>query len=203
MTMETLACILKSVKGKEVNEITVRRAIIKDLYSFKRLHLVPVRRNCDEVLEKRRQYAGWFVEQAQDSLIYVDESGFMYAMRKGYGWAPRGQRPIQGVKTTKSLNISLCAAIDEFGILYHETREVSHKAVDFKEFIGDLVDCLRASNMTNKTIILDGQLQHAQGGGFGGETARDHTLVQVSASIFPLPESHRECILHVEVLCAG
>lgn len=155
--------ILYSVKGIRVDEATIRRALVNDSYTFKRVHLMPKRRNCPEVIARRKTYAEWFLRQAPGNLVYMDESGFMWAMRRGYGFAKKGQRAILGVKAKQSMNMSLCAAIDEMGIVHHEVREKSHKAIDVVDFLGDLVDVFSAGRMTNKVIILDNCSVHRRG----------------------------------------
>ena len=61
--------------------------------ALKKCHDIPLRRNCAEVKEQRREYGQWMIETGlQRHRIYIDESGFNLWTRRNYGRARIGER---------------------------------------------------------------------------------------------------------------
>ena len=73
------------------SEETVRKALRKCRYSFKRVLDVPVGRNSPEVIDRRYEYA-LDMDAFRRAVIYVDKAPYNLHTGRKYGWARIGQR---------------------------------------------------------------------------------------------------------------
>jgi transposase len=90
ISLEKIARRLLEEFGVEVCKMTVYRALRSFSYSFKRVSLIPERRNDKETLEVRCTYAREFLsllsQRNGENIFFLDELGFNISMRARRGW---------------------------------------------------------------------------------------------------------------------
>ena len=111
ITLETLKNKISQHFDLTLSKSTINNMIDAFNYSFKRVVLVPAARNKPENIAKRFEYAGIFTQIPQDSLIFLDECGISCSIRKSHGRSLRGTTPRKTVRSIRSKNISISAAI--------------------------------------------------------------------------------------------
>jgi transposase len=126
ITLNSLKTKLFEKHGITVSIKTVDNYIDGFNYSFKRISLIPSRRNEEDVLNLRFIYAQKFLKILsmfdKSNLYFVDEVGFNISLRSRSGRSLRGTRAIHVVPGLRSRNISVCCAISKFGILYYKAQ---------------------------------------------------------------------------------
>ena len=73
------------------------------------------------------------------SFVFVDEFGTNISMRAERGRFLVGRRAIHVVRSIRSLNISVCAALSTDGILLHKSQASAYNEGTFLVFIQELV----------------------------------------------------------------
>ncbi|KAI5150758.1 hypothetical protein ENBRE01_1691 [Enteropsectra breve] len=121
VTLKTLKQYLLLQFGFDVSISTINKCISSFSYTFKRIHLLPQRRNDPDVILERRLYATEFVRlfsSLNDSFIYfIDEVGYNVSMRSKSGRSLRGTTPVSTVPQLRSRNISVCCAMNKDTII--------------------------------------------------------------------------------------
>ena len=89
------------------------------------------------------------------SIIYIDESGFSLSMRKTFGRALSGSRANLRVKSIRSKNITLIAAISSQKVCtFHlENGSVNQKIVSI--FLEKLLNDLPSNGIQSALLIMD------------------------------------------------
>ena len=90
-----------------------------------------------------------------DEIIFIDESGFSLSMRRKLGRSARGARANLNVRSIRSKNVTLIAAMSSKKLW---TFRVEHGCVNshvFKTFISDLFHDLRRENVDKALLIMD------------------------------------------------
>ena len=84
-----------------VSEATIGKSIKSFNYSLKRLELQPERRNDENNISERRNYALKFLdfqaEFSEQNIIFIDETGFNVSMRSSRGRSRIGSPAVQVV----------------------------------------------------------------------------------------------------------
>jgi len=85
----------------------------------------------------------------------VDETGFNLS-NQGYlyGWSQKGQPLVHRVPA-KITNTSLCAAIDDEGVLAYQLFDKGMHSEDFLGFMSNLVNCMKLGRNTSMDEIKD------------------------------------------------
>jgi transposase len=124
---EDYSITLKQIKVRCENDLSIQvsksslaRYIGNFNYTFKKISLLPERRNDLETIDLRAEYAESFmniVSSIDDSKIFfIYEVGFNVCMRSSQGRSLKGTRAIKIVSSLRSRNISLCCVITKNGI---------------------------------------------------------------------------------------
>ena len=94
------------------------------LYTLKLAHAVPADRNRADVIQRRNEYAHWFVEEANlNHTIFIDKCGFNIWTSRSLGRSRQGDRAYRQVCGQKGRNIAICLAISPvFGLIYHKIQ---------------------------------------------------------------------------------
>lgn len=144
--------------GIEISKSTVARILNDFHYTLKRLHLIPERRNNENVLEERRQYAFSFTflpaSFSEEEMIFIDEVGFNVTLRTTRR-SLVGTPATQIVPSIRSRNISVICALNIYGIVHYT---YSHRAINkdlFIEFINELKNKLTEKNIIKSVMIMD------------------------------------------------
>ena len=119
-------------------------------YTRKRLTKVPVGRNTDLALASRRAYALSLSAIRQESLIYIDETGFNLHTSWNYGYSPLNTKAYINVPSNRGTNVSLLCAINDKGVVAYKLRKGSFISESFYRFI---VETLRPK-LDNRSYYL-------------------------------------------------
>ena len=69
----------------------------------------PADRNRPEVLDRRRQYANWFINHAVlRHTVFVDKRGYNIWTARSHGRARRGERAYRQVCGQRGRNVTVC-----------------------------------------------------------------------------------------------
>ena len=101
---------------------TVAKHLDGMLYTLKLAHTVPADRNRADVIQRRNEYAHWFLEEANlNHTVFIDECGFNIWTSRSQGRSRQGDRAYRQVCGQKGRNITICLAISPvFGLIYHK-----------------------------------------------------------------------------------
>lgn len=155
VTLDVMKDKLAQSTSKIVSKSTIHRALRNFEYSFKRVQLVPIKRNATNNIETRFQYANKIMELDNQRLIFIDEMGVNCSMRKRYGRAIVGETPKKNVTTIRSKNISIAAAMTKSKIIQYKIKEGAYNKVVYIDFLRDVVNELENKNMCNMIFIMD------------------------------------------------
>lgn len=155
ITLNKLKNIIAQQTGQTISETSVHRAIANFEYSFKRVQLIPERRNIENNINIRFEYAREVIAYDQERLIFIDEFGVNCSMRKRYGRAPLGETPRKNVSTIRSKNFSVAAAMSCNELLCFKIKESAYNGESFIEYIQELITILSRKNLKNMIIICD------------------------------------------------
>ena len=85
-----------------VHSRTIGKILDGVLYTLKLVRRCPAQRNRPDVIQRRRKYAAWFLEEAIDhQVVFVYECGFNVWTARSQGRARRGDRAYRQVLWTK------------------------------------------------------------------------------------------------------
>ena len=144
MRLIDMVIFLKKVRDKSVSQMTVSRALERVRVTFKRITLIPERRNDPTNMIERREYAFWFLENAINyDFYFLDEAGFSWNMRSLYGWAYEGERANLIVGAIKTGNVSLIACVNKSGVVFFEANTHSTNSAVFADFIDRMLKTIK------------------------------------------------------------
>lgn len=146
-----------------IGTTTIDRALKDFHYSFKRVSIVPVKRNDESTLNRRFVYAKDFLEAEQHGdhrFVFVDETGFKVCMRSKYGRSPIGQPVNKIVRDIRTLNYSVCSAMSKYGVIYSRKQSCAFDTESFCEFFEVLFTKLEKRGLVNAVIVMDNVAFH-------------------------------------------
>jgi hypothetical protein len=76
-------------------------------------------------------------------------------MRVSYGRSLVGTTPRKQVRSIRSKNYSIAAAVSKFGILNFKTFEGAYNGVRFRLFLNDLFEKLRVMGIERAILVMD------------------------------------------------
>lgn len=124
---------------------TIDRILGQQKVTLKVASLVPPERNAPETIEKRKKYVTKFSRlELHSNFVFIDEFGCSLALRRGRARSKRGTPAIVFGKS-RSRNMSVIAAIDKDGPIYHTSKFGSVDQFVFVSFLESLVERLDAS----------------------------------------------------------
>ena len=140
---------LRSLKEKCLQELhvsvcekTIDRCLKEFHCSFKRTHNLPQRRNDENTIRVRAQYAEHFMqlqsELDETKFIFIDEVGFSLSMRCKRWRSARGTRAVHVVNGLRTKNMSACCAMSRNGIIKHTVQPRAFNKGTFKQFIEEI-----------------------------------------------------------------
>lgn len=162
--MSTLESINEQLRERlpdkpHIHSRTVAKVLDGMLYTRKLARRCPAERNRPDVLERRREYAAWFLEEAvENQVLFVDECGFNIWTSRSHGRARRGDRAYRQVFGQKGPNITITLAVSPiFGLLHHS---IAVGGMNHDRFAQFLHDCAANLNEEVTHIIYDGAPAH-------------------------------------------
>lgn len=164
---EDVSITLRNIKEVLFNKLnicasvsTIDRTISAFNYSFKRLQLIPEARNTTKTIEKRFEYANFYSAQNEDRIIFLDEFGCSCSIRSNYGRSAIGTTPRKNIRTIRSKNYSVSAAISKRKLLHFKTISLPYNGERYAEFIVDFLVVLERENMSHCIFIMDNCSMH-------------------------------------------
>jgi transposase len=145
LTGQQLKQRLYTTFGVQASVSTILKVPKEYQYSFKQTSIQPERRNCPETLDKRIRYnhivnfryANQLIELIphRERFIFLDETGFQLSIRKKSGWSPEGTKAVTVVRSLRTTNYSLAAAMSQSGIVHYNCLNVAYNKMRFEEFV--------------------------------------------------------------------
>ena len=150
--------------GRVVSISTVDRCLKNFHYTLKSLVPCPVRRNCDNTIEQRYQYALQYrlleSEIGDRNIIFIDEVGFSVSTRPKRGRSVRGTSPFVIVPSARSRNISVIAAMTRNGMIFHSINNSAINGETYKMFICELIQKCAEFQIMNPVFVMDNARIH-------------------------------------------
>lgn len=167
-----------------VSKSLIDRLLKKFHFNLKNIIRIPERRNTIQTIELRFNYATRFrnIESSyQDkNFIFLDEVGFQVVSRAKKGRSKIGTSPCVTVSAAKSRNISVFAAMNKYGMLYHKIHNNAINGEDFKQCMISLTSECLLMGISNPIFILDNARIHHYHG-------LDRMLSDLNINFFFLP----------------
>lgn len=159
ITLEALRKKLIEVFNVSVCAKTVDNYIDRFSYSFKRITLLPAKRNDENALNARAKYAKSFLnilsKYDEANLFFVDEVGFNIALRSRHGRSLKGCRAVHTVSQLRARNISVCCAMNKYTILKYHVQTVPYNTMNFKSFVQNLISDIASLGYGPSVLIMD------------------------------------------------
>ncbi|XP_015782284.1 uncharacterized protein LOC107360179 [Tetranychus urticae] len=157
LTLKDLVNKIRVELNKNVSQATVDRAIKGFHYSVKRVSLVPERRNDATTIEKRYDYARQFIsiQHQREKIFFIDEFGIQIHSRTNYGRSLIGSRANRKVRSIRSRNYSVCAAMCAESLFFFELKDTPYNASEFNLFLEKLFEHFSLANISNAYVIMD------------------------------------------------
>lgn len=170
--VEENPCItLKNIREKisetehvELSISSIRNGLKRLRITLKCTSLHVDRRNSLSTIEDRKIYALHFsrnAPQLRQKIIFIDESGFNCHLRRTKARSKINTPARVIVPTVRGRNVSLIAAINIQGIVFHQT--IAHSTVNsniFCDFLRRLFEKLENNNLQEVWLVLDNVSLH-------------------------------------------
>lgn len=148
----------------DVSTSTIDRCINEFHYTLKQVSIVPVLRNNERIIQQRLEYSSMFREyeitHSSESLIFLDEVGFTVSTRPKRGRSLRGTSTFVDVPAARTRNISVLAAMNRNGMIYHKVHDKALNGEDFKSALIDLKNTCDERSIVNCVFIMDNARIH-------------------------------------------
>ena len=97
-----------------------------------------------------------------NKVYFLDESGFQYSMRRGYGKSKIGSPAYNIVPAIRTKNIyAIYATISNNGVFFFEIMDRAYNIEHFSEFIDQLMEKFDGNRLTELTVVMDNvRFQH-------------------------------------------
>lgn len=155
ITLKNIQSLLIRKENVQISLTSINNAIKSFNYSFKMIKNIPERRNSEDNIIRRYDYAMQFINLNQNKVIFLDETGISVSSRCKRGRSVIGTTPIQNVRQLRSINYSICASVTQHGMFLYEVQKGSYNGARFSMFMEKLFSNLYAKDMSNMKIIVD------------------------------------------------
>ncbi|KAF7684942.1 hypothetical protein CDIK_4309 [Cucumispora dikerogammari] len=159
VTLKNISSIILREFRVNLGTTSVDRCIRQFHYSWKRMVSIPVRRNTEDTISIRHEYAVEFYNLlgvfTESEFIFIDEVGFSVSMRSRHGRSSLGTTPSVSVQNIKSKNISVCCAMTKDGIVYKKINTRAYNTLSFLGYLNELFDFILEQNMRNVVVVMD------------------------------------------------
>ena len=134
---------------------TVGKALDELLFSVKRVRPLPAERNRPDVIQKRFDYASWFLnDMVINHCIFTDECGYNIWTARGCGRGRVGDRAYRQVCGQRGRNVTICLAISpNAGLIHHKTMQGGMNRDRFNEFLVQVSARLNEHEMQTSTLL--------------------------------------------------
>ncbi|XP_074629412.1 uncharacterized protein LOC141887005 [Acropora palmata] len=120
-----------------IHDRTVARTFKGMLYRVKLVRPLQADRNCPDVLQKRVDYANWFMHHAiVNHSIFVDKCGYNTTTARSHGRARLGERAYRQVCGQRGRNVTVLLAISATnGLVFHSAFLEGITGQRFNDFL--------------------------------------------------------------------
>lgn len=145
---ETLAKCQKFIQnenpdGPVPSIATIDRILSKSKISFKNLAVIPEQRNNESTIALRKRYAIRYTRlEGSVNFIFIDEFGCNMSLRRRKGRSKIGTSATINAPGARGNNLSVCAAIDINGPIYHKFKLNAFNQDHFIAFLTELKEKL-------------------------------------------------------------
>ena len=157
-----------------VHDRTIATHLNGMLFTLKLSQRVSAERNRPDIIERRYQYAQWYLEEANlHHTIFIDECGFNIWTSRSHGRSRRGDRAYRQVCGQRGRNITICLAISAiYGVVHHTIRMGAMTGPLFNEFLVQTAEELNEEE--THYLIFDGAPCHR-----GAENPTDDIVTRI------------------------
>jgi len=155
VTLKSLKDSVSREKDLAISTSSICRSIKNFNYSLKRVTLVPEVRNCKRVVDQRYDYSNSYLLLNEEKVVFLDEFGVSCSSRQSYGRSEIGSLARKIVRSIRSKNYSVSAAIVKSGLLFHQSLSTSFNGNLYLEFIRKVMTKMHDLHMQNYTLIMD------------------------------------------------
>ena len=159
ITLKKIKQKLKQDFQTQVSTSTIQRLIHEFYFSMKTIRLESERRNDEETIETRFEYANQFLQKISqindESLIFDDETGFSISMKRKRGRSKKGAKAIKIVENIRTRNISICCAMNKNKIFKFEIKDRAYNQENFIDFLSSLFQLFNEEQIGNATLVMD------------------------------------------------
>ena len=160
LTLKQLKTKINAMFHKDVSLSTIDRMLKKFCYSIKNMTLVPARRNSEDIIELRFQYAQDFAKvmesiDHENKIFFMDEVGYQVSMRTKRGRSVVGTVPYLTVPALRTRNISVCAIMSKSALFHKKLQARAFNSETFGVFINEVFDYCAGNQLTNCVFICD------------------------------------------------
>ena len=151
----------RRLPGKPVvSDRTISTHLEGMLFTRKLDHRVPAERNRQDVIERRHEYAHWFLEETNlHHTVFIDECGYNIWTARSHGRSRRGDRAYRQVCDQKGRNITICLAISPvIDVIHHVIQMGGMTRELFTEFLNNTAQQL--NDEETHYLIYDGAPAH-------------------------------------------
>ena len=140
------------VNGQRVSQSKASKLIKEMGYRRKRLTKVPGR-NTKKNLDERKAYAISISNIQEESLVFIDDTGFNLHTSLNYGYSPTNQRAFRISPSNRGRNMGVLAAITARGVVVFQIIDGSFNSEKFGIFLREHLApaLLRVEN----TLVMD------------------------------------------------
>ncbi len=134
---------------------TIRSTLEANNYCFKKISVLPERRNLEKVKNNRRLLVQKLVYalHKEYEVIFVDEASLHFNESRRYAWGQKGKKiPLK--KPNKSKNYSLLAAITDRDILGCQLVQGGVKKEDFAGFISSILEVAELGKKSSHIVLF-------------------------------------------------
>ena len=121
--------------GISISQSKISKVLKEMGYSRKRLTKIPEGRNTEKNLDERRAYTLSMSSIQDESLVFIDETGFNLHTSLNYGYSPKSQREFRMFPSNKGRNLSVLVAISLRGVIAYEMVDGPINSELFRNFI--------------------------------------------------------------------
>ena len=129
---------------------------------------VPEKINDDQTIRLRSKHANGFrslkTEFENSNFIFIDEVGFSVVTCPKRGHSKTGCFSYVNVSAARSQNISVLAAMNKYGMIYHKMFNQALNGKDFKSALTEIKDKCTSKGILNPIFIVDNARIHHYSG---------------------------------------
>lgn len=134
---------------------TINNVLTKNNITVKALRKVPKGRNTPTIKIRKAYALKWLQMEDTTHFVYLDEFGANLNLRRGQGRSRIGTRAAIEVSSSRGHNLSVGAAMDINGSIYHERQFLPYNTPRFISFLSELIKRLPTVESKETVLVMD------------------------------------------------